>query len=65
MRHAPKKAEDDEPDVTELSEADLTRLLIDPSFRSRVDKLLAEAEARGGATASEQVFAELRSRHGL
>ncbi len=65
MRHAPKKAEDREADAAELSEADVTRLLIDPAFRSKVDKLLTEAEALGGATPSEQVFAELRARHGL
>nr|WP_295465949.1 hypothetical protein [Mesorhizobium sp.] len=49
----------------ELSDADVTRLLSDPAFRKKIDALLAEAEARGGETPSEQVFAELRARHGL
>lgn len=65
MRHAPKKTADREADSMELSDADVTRLLSDPAFRRKIDALLAEAEARGGETPSEQVFAELRARHGL
>lgn len=63
MRPAPEKTVDHEP--PELSEADVARLLNDASFRKKVDKILAEAEALGGGTPSAQVFAELRARHGL
>lgn len=65
MHRAPKKVADRESDAADLSEAHVTRLLNDPAFRAKMDKLLADAEARGGATPSEQVFAELRARHGL
>ncbi|MBX3572563.1 MAG: hypothetical protein KF694_09465 [Mesorhizobium sp.] len=64
-RHASKKIGDREDSGVELSDADVTRLLSDPAFRSKIDALLAEAETRGGETPSEQVFAELRARHGL
>lgn len=63
MRNAPKKIAEHEP--PELSEADVARLLNDASFRKQVDRILADAEALGGETPADQVFAKLRAKHGI
>lgn len=50
-------------DVTEQElENLLQRLEHDPTARARIDALLAEAEKRGGARPSHEVFAELETK---
>ena len=49
----------------DLTEDEISALLSDPDYRRKIDALLAESEAIGGATPAEEVFAELRARYGF
>lgn len=65
MKHAPKKQTDFQDMPPDLSERELDALLRNPEFRRMIDERLAKAEAIGGETSSDEVFAELRKRHGV
>lgn len=57
------KAPEDIPEDGDLSEdehEELFKALLDPRVRKQIDAMLAEAEARGGETPNEEVFAQLR-----
>jgi hypothetical protein len=61
--HVDKAAE---PEVlSEITGELWDRLLSDSVFRAKIDPRLAAAEAEGGATSHEEVFAELRKKYSL
>lgn len=57
-----EKAADSEV-LSEVSGELWDRLLGTPEFRAKVDARLVAAEAEGGATRHEEVFAELREKY--
>ncbi len=50
--------------LPDAEQEELGRELMRLAARKRIDAMLAEAEARGGATPNEVVFAELRAKYG-
>lgn len=50
----------EEPDLTD---DEVTLLFANAEFRSKIDKRIIEAEARGGAVPHDEFMAQLRERH--
>ena len=50
--------------LPESEQEELGQALLDMAIRKKIDARLAAAVKRGGATPSEEFFAELRARYG-
>ncbi len=50
--------------LPEAEQEELARALMDMALRKRIDAELAAAEVEGGETPHDQVFFELRKKHG-
>jgi hypothetical protein len=49
--------------LPDAEQEELAQALLEMAVRKRIDAQLAEARQRGGATPSEEFFAELRARY--
>ncbi len=50
--------------LPEAEQEELGAALMNMAIRKKLDAMLAESEAEGGEIPSDQVFRELRQRHG-
>lgn len=65
MNQALKNAIREVEQLPESEQEELAEALLAMAARKRIDALLAESEARGGATPHETVMAELRAKFSL